>query len=196
MAKLSTEFISALPSSAEILSTSLVGSVISYYKEDQKVLTSGDTIHSLICLVDNSKQVRIPTGSFNNLFFASKDTVQESITDEEIESIDKTYKSVLAVIASQPKWAGALKGQSGLLNAKQELEFGSYTIVGYRIKTFNGTPSLRSTAYVGYDSAKVLADAENASIDMRALRLTGIKPSISTGYIDHVSYEYLLVPTK
>lgn len=205
MAKLSKEFMESVPSSAEILNPAMVGKVISYAGQRtakrRNFQTGAEEDNHILCVkLDGVADVEIQAGAFNSLFFGAT-ALDGNIDADLITNIDKNSTSVTEAVASQPKWTGAAKGQTGIeKSASGEGEFGTYMIAGCRIKTRNGVPTLRSAAYKGYEAMIAEIEAsedENARINYNKLVATGVKPSLKEGtFKDLISYEYLLVPTK
>lgn len=199
MAILSNEFTSALPTNAASLVPSMVGTVISYDSETTRVnknVTPPKSTQILITKLDGTRVVELPAGAFNSLFFLLKGGKVETISEATIGMIGKTTKSVMEAIDTQPTWAGAVQGRDGLLDASTgEFSFGSYTIAGYRIKTtYNGQPSYKLSAYVDYDDARLNAATTGIKMNYDLVKLSGIKQTIPTGFLDHLTYEFLLIP--
>jgi len=197
MATLNQDFIAALPTSAENLTPNMVGSTISY--AGQRVVTTktvpAKDLHFLETLLDGNRAVDIIAGSFNSLFFVSDKTTIESLDEKTISAVGNTLASVIDVVETQPKWIGAAKGASGI-NKDGVLDFSTYKIVGYRIKTYDGQPSFRSTAYADYEAVKLASITDKTPMNMQLLKYGGVKKNIPTGFLEHLTYEFLLQEIK
>lgn len=202
MGKLGKNFVEAMPSNAEILNPSMVGSTIKYSATEERenrypTATNDKPIQVLVVKDENGKVVEITAGAFNSLYFDKTGKVAAaSVNLEEVSGLGKKQSEVADLIKTQPTWDGAVKGKSGLeVAADGTAEFNQYTIAGVRLKTRNGAPVMRMEAHAGYEDAKTAADNAKTRIDATVVFNSPLNEKHQKPCSELVTYEYLLVPT-
>lgn len=201
MTKLTQAFVLAMPTSAELLTPSMVGRTITGI--DTKIVKTKiepvKDLHILVCRLDDGTIVEINANSFNSLYFVDDAKDLDSVEDSDIKSLTNKLDSVTKLLVNNPVWTGSRRGLSAFeIATDKSIEFNSYTIVAKRLRTRNGEPVLRPKAYSAYEQERALAEETGNRLNMTKIYSSNVLKTLPAGdsFKDLVTYEYLLVPVK